>query len=67
MNFDFVCDNIKYLRKSLNLSQAEFGKAIDMSNKRVSSIETYAIVPTLINIFAICHAYDISILELLEG
>jgi len=66
MDFSYVCDNVKYLRKSLHLSQEKFGKAIGISQSKVSAIEIYKIIPTLNDIFAICHAYDISIFELLE-
>lgn len=52
-------DRIKYLRKSLNMNQTEFGKAIGVAQTTVAGYETGSRVPMDSVIRLICSTFDV--------
>ncbi len=62
-----INERIKLLRKSLNLTQKDFGKKISMKNGTVSWLEKEGNTVTDQNIRSICMAYDVSERWLRDG
>lgn len=57
---DTINDRIRELRKSLNLSQTDFGKPIGLSRDEVKNIEYKKTTPKEITIPLMCEQYGIS-------
>lgn len=60
-------ERIKRVRKELKLTQAEFGKAIGISDAAVSKIESGINTPAENTIKLICATYHVNYLWLTEG
>lgn len=61
-------ERLKYLRKEvLNITQDEFSKKLNITRGNLASIEVGRIAFTSRNIKAVCTAYNINELWLLEG
>lgn len=59
-----VCDQLKKLRCSLNLSQERFGSKVGISGKSVSAYETGRCVPTVKILSQIANAYNVNFAEM---
>lgn len=60
-------ERIKELRKSLKLTQAEFGKKIGVSDAAVSKMESGINTPSEITVKLICATFHVNYLWLTEG
>ncbi len=63
MNFG---DKIKYLREIAELSQTELGKALGMTQRRISYIENNKYEPSLADIKDFCIFFNVSADYLLD-
>ncbi len=59
-----VCDQLKRLRCSLNLSQERFGSKVGISGKSVSAYETGRSMPTVKLLSQIANTYNVSFAEI---
>lgn len=59
-----VCDQLRRLRCSLNLSQDRFGSKVGISGKSVSAYETGRCVPTVKVLSQIANAYNVNFAEM---
>ena len=59
-----VCDQLRRLRCSLNLSQDRFGSKVGISGKSVSAYETGRCVPTVKILSQIANAYNVNFAEM---
>lgn len=59
-----VCEQLKKLRCSLNLSQERFGKRIGVSGKSISAYETGRSMPTIKVLTSIANAYNVGFMEM---
>lgn len=59
-----VCEQLKKLRCSLNLSQDRFGSKVGISGKSISAYETGRCVPTVKILSQIANAYNVNFTEM---
>jgi transcriptional regulator with XRE-family HTH domain len=59
-----VCNQLKYLRCSLNLSQERFGQKVGISGKSVSAYETGRAIPTVRVLAQIANEFNVSFTEM---
>ncbi|MBR6808339.1 MAG: helix-turn-helix transcriptional regulator [Clostridia bacterium] len=59
MNFTFG-EKIKILRENKNISQTELGKAVNMTQRKVSYIECGKYEPSIDDIVALCKYFKVS-------
>ena len=59
-----VCEQVKNLRCSLNLSQERFGKRLGISGKSVSAYETGRCVPTVRVLKHIANEFNVNFTEM---
>ena len=59
MNFTFG-EKIKILRENLNINQTELGKAVNMTQRKVSYIERGKYEPSIDDIVAFCKFFKVS-------
>ena len=59
MHFTFG-EKIKMLRENKNISQTELGKAVNMTQRKVSYIECGKYEPSIGDIVALCEYFKIS-------
>jgi transcriptional regulator with XRE-family HTH domain len=59
-----VCEQLRKLRNSLNLSQDRFGKRLGISGKSVSAYETGRSIPTVRVLRHIANEYNVSFTEM---
>ena len=59
MNFTFG-EKIKLLRENMNISQTELGRAVNMTQRKVSYIECGRYEPSIDDIVALCRFFKIS-------
>ena len=60
-------ERIKLLRKELKLTQAEFGRALGISDAAISKIESGKNTPAINTLKLICATYHVNYLWLTEG
>ena len=53
-------DKVRGLREDQNLSQTELGKALNMTQRKVSYIECGKYEPSIEDIVSICAFFDVS-------
>lgn len=61
-----IADRMKFVRKTLGLSQQEFGKRLGVSRDVVNNIENYRVAPTELVIKSVCHEFNVDYLWLTE-
>lgn len=59
MNLTFG-EKIKNLREDHNLTQSDLGKALNMTQRKISYLELNRYEPSLQDIVEICHFFNIS-------
>ena len=59
MNFTFG-EKIKMLREDMNISQTELGKAVNMTQRKVSYIECGKYEPSIGDIVSLCKFFKVS-------
>jgi len=59
MNFTFG-EKIKMLRENKNVNQTELGKAVNMTQRKVTYIECGKYEPSIEDIVALCNYFKIS-------
>ncbi|MBQ2446009.1 MAG: helix-turn-helix transcriptional regulator [Oscillospiraceae bacterium] len=59
-------EKIRNLREDRDLNQTELGKAVNMTQRRISYIECGQFDPSLEDIIAFCHFFKVSADYLLE-
>lgn len=59
MNLTFG-DKIKNLREDHNLTQSDLGKALNMTQRKISYLELNRYEPSIQDIVEICHFFNIS-------
>lgn len=62
---ELLCNNIKTLRLSKNMTQAKFAEAIGLSVEAVRNIEHQKYTPSANTIDKICATFNIKVIELL--
>ncbi len=53
-------EKVRYLREEQNISQTELGKALNMTQRKVSYIECGKYEPSIEDIVSICTFFDVS-------
>ena len=53
-------EKIKSLREDLDINQTQLGKAVNMTQRKVSYIECGKCEPSLDDIIALCHFFKVS-------
>ena len=53
-------EKIKMLREDLNITQSELGKAVNMTQRKISYIECGKYEPSIDDIKQLCHFFKIS-------
>ncbi len=53
-------EKIKSLREDLDLNQTELGKAVNMTQRKVSYIECGKYEPSIDDIIELCHFFKVS-------
>ena len=61
-----IGEKIRNLREDLDLSQTELGKAVNMTQRKISYIECGKYEPSLDDIVSFCHFFRVSSDFLLE-
>ena len=59
MNFTFG-EKIKMLREDMNISQTELGKAVNMTQRKVSYLECGKYEPSIGDIVSLCKFFKVS-------
>lgn len=67
MNYIQLGKNIKYVRKSLNMTQERLSEMVDISTVFISQIENGARKPSLETVYKISIALNVSIDELINN
>ena len=66
MNYqELLCNNIKLIRLSKNMTQAKFAEAIELSVEAVRNIEHHKYTPSAKTIDTICNRFGLSYVDLL--
>ena len=53
-------DRIRNLREDADLNQTQLGKAVNMTQRKISYIECGKIEPSIDDIIAFCHFFKVS-------
>lgn len=59
-------EKIRNLREDKDMSQTQLGKALNMTQRKISYIECGACEPSIQDIVAFCHYFKVSADDLLE-
>ncbi len=62
---ELLCNNIKSLRLTKNMTQAKFAEAIGLSVEAIRNIEHKKYTPSANTIDKICETFNIKVVELL--
>ncbi len=65
--YSLFCSNLKLLRASTELSGVELAEKLDMSAKRINDLEGHRMPPTLDDLVAITHYFQITFDDLLNS